>query len=98
MSTSLAYITQEPDPQVPLLSDAVHVDPQTQVQREVQANLQNEIESVIEPNRRSGTARNLTDNPRRDASLLRLARANREQSSQARHPPRKPLTPRSPRI
>ena len=46
MSTSLAYITQEPDPQVPLLIDAVHVDSQTQVQREVQANLQNEIDSV----------------------------------------------------
>ena len=38
MSTSLAYITQEPDPHVPLLSDAVLVDSQTQVQREVQAN------------------------------------------------------------
>src|SRR5688572_15338781 len=46
MSTSLAYITQEPDPQVPLLSDAVHVDSQSQVQRKVQANLHNEIESV----------------------------------------------------
>ena len=46
MSTSLAYITHEPDPQVPLLCDVVHVDPQSQLQREVQANLQNEIDSV----------------------------------------------------
>jgi len=46
MSTSLAYISQETEPQVLLLSDAVHVDSQTQVQREVQANLHNEIESV----------------------------------------------------
>lgn len=46
MSTSLAYIIQEPDPQVPLLSEVVHIDSQTQVQREVHANLLNEIELV----------------------------------------------------
>jgi hypothetical protein len=49
MSTSLAYITQtqEPEPQLPLLTEAVQVDPQTQVQREVQANLHSEIDSVV---------------------------------------------------
>jgi hypothetical protein len=46
MSTSLAYITQEPEPHVPLLSEVVLVDAQSQLQREVQANLQNEITSV----------------------------------------------------
>lgn len=46
MSTSLAYITQEPEPQLLLLTDAVLLDPQTQVQREVRANLQHEIYSV----------------------------------------------------
>jgi len=46
MSTPLAYITQEPEPQLPLLSDEVHLDPQSQVQREVQANLQHEIDSI----------------------------------------------------
>ena len=47
MSTSLAYITQEPDPQLPLLNHEAPVDPQIQVLQQVQANLQNEIESVI---------------------------------------------------
>ena len=47
MATSLAYVIQEPEPQLPLLSDEVQIDPQTQVQREVQANLQNEINLVI---------------------------------------------------
>jgi len=47
MATSLAYLTQEPDPQLPLLSDTVPSDPQTEVQKEVQANLQNEIDSVL---------------------------------------------------
>ncbi len=47
MATSLAYLTQEPDPQLPLLSDTVPSDPQTEVQREVQANLHNEIDSVL---------------------------------------------------
>ena len=46
MSTSLAYIPQEPEPYLPLLSDEVALDPQSQVQREVQANLQHEINSV----------------------------------------------------
>ena len=48
MATSLAYLTQEPDPQLPLLSDTVPSDPQTEVQKEVQANLQNEIDSVLQ--------------------------------------------------
>jgi len=47
MATSLAYLTQEPEPQLPLLSDEVPADPQTQVQREVQANLHSEINSVL---------------------------------------------------
>ena len=47
MSTSLAYFTPEPEPQLPLLRDAVLIDPQTQSQREVQANLNYEIDSVI---------------------------------------------------
>jgi hypothetical protein len=47
MATSLAYLTQEPEPQLPLLSDAVSSDPQTQVQREVQQNLHNAIDSVL---------------------------------------------------
>lgn len=47
MSTGLATIPQEPEPQLPLLCDAVEVDTQTEVQREVQANLQNEIDLVV---------------------------------------------------
>jgi hypothetical protein len=47
MSTSLAHITQETEPQLPLLSDDVPVDAQSQVQHEVQVNLKNEIESVV---------------------------------------------------
>ena len=47
MATSLAYITHELDPQVPLLTDALPADPQTEVQREVQANLHFEINSVL---------------------------------------------------
>jgi len=47
MATSLAYLTQEPDPQVPLLSDTLPVDLQTQGQLEIQANLNFEIHSVI---------------------------------------------------
>jgi hypothetical protein len=42
MSTSLAHITQETEPQVPLLSDADEVYPQSQVQ----AHLHDQIESV----------------------------------------------------
>lgn len=47
MSTSLAYITQEPEPQLLLATGEVQIDPQSLVQREVQANLQNEINSVL---------------------------------------------------
>ena len=46
MATSLAYLIQEPEPQLPLLSDEVPVDPQSQVQREIQANLQYEIDLI----------------------------------------------------
>jgi len=47
MATSLAYLTPEPEPQLPLLSDTLPSDPQTEVQKEVQANLHNEIDSVL---------------------------------------------------
>ena len=47
MATSLAYLTQEPDPQLPLLRDEVLTDTQTQAQREVQTNLYNEIDCVL---------------------------------------------------
>jgi hypothetical protein len=47
MSTVLAPISQEPDPQVPLLSEVASVDLQTEVQREVQANLQNAIDLTL---------------------------------------------------
>jgi hypothetical protein len=47
MSTVLAPITQEPDPQLPLLCNALEIDPQTETQREVQANLQTAIEQVL---------------------------------------------------
>jgi hypothetical protein len=47
MSTSLAYVTYDPDPQLPLLIDDIPADPQTKLQREVQVNLQNEIDTVI---------------------------------------------------
>ena len=47
MSTSLAYVTYDPDPQLPLLTDEHPADLLTQVQQEVQANLQNEIDSVV---------------------------------------------------
>jgi hypothetical protein len=46
MAASLAYVIQEPEPQLPLLSDEVQVDPQSQLQREVQANLQHEVDLV----------------------------------------------------
>ena len=48
MSTVLAPITPEPDPQLPLLSKEVIGDPQTQTQREVQANLRNAVHQVID--------------------------------------------------
>ena len=47
MATSLAYLIQEPEPQLPLLSATLLSDPQTETQKEVQANLQNEIDSVL---------------------------------------------------
>ena len=47
MATSLAYLTPEPEPQLPLLSDTLPSDPQTEIQKEVQANLHNEIDSVL---------------------------------------------------
>ena len=46
MATSLAYVIQEPEPQVPLLSGEVLVEPQSQLQREVQENLQHEVDLV----------------------------------------------------
>ena len=47
MATSLAYLTQESEPQLPLLSDTPPSNPQTEIQKEVQANLYNEIDSVL---------------------------------------------------
>ena len=47
MAASLAHITYDLDPQLPLLTDEIPADPQTKLQREVQANLQNEIDSVV---------------------------------------------------
>lgn len=48
MATSLAHLHYEPEPQLPLLSDEVPADPQTQVQKEVHANLVQEIDSVLQ--------------------------------------------------
>ena len=54
MAVPLAYITHDPEPQLPLLRDVTPVDSQTQVQREVQENLLYEVdlvlESIINPN------------------------------------------------
>jgi hypothetical protein len=47
MSTVLAAISQELEPQLPLVGDIVELNPQTETQREVQANLQNAIDQVI---------------------------------------------------
>jgi len=47
MATPLAYVTYDSEPQLPLLRDVVPVDSQTQVQREVQANLLNEVNLVL---------------------------------------------------
>ncbi len=47
MSTVLAAISQEPEPQLPLVGDIVELNPQTETQREVQANLQNAIDQVV---------------------------------------------------
>lgn len=47
MSTVLAAISQEAEPQLPLVGDVVELHPQTESQREVQANLQNAIDQVV---------------------------------------------------
>jgi hypothetical protein len=47
MSTVLAPINPEPDPQLPLLSHEIICDPQTDTQREVQANLKNAVSQVV---------------------------------------------------
>ena len=47
MAAPLAYIVHDPEPQLPLLADMLPADPQTEIQREVQANLQYEIDSVL---------------------------------------------------
>ena len=47
MSSPLATITLEVEPQLPLLCHEVPSDPQTEVQRAVQLNLQNEIDYVL---------------------------------------------------
>ena len=47
MSSPLATITLEVEPQLPLLCHEVLSDPQTEVQRAVQLNLQNEIDYVL---------------------------------------------------
>jgi len=47
MSTSLAYVLQEPEPHVPLLSDELQAEPENLLQLKVQENLQNEIDAVL---------------------------------------------------
>ena len=47
MAAPLAYITHDPEPQLPLLRDVTPVDFQTQVQRAVHENLQLEIDLVL---------------------------------------------------
>jgi hypothetical protein len=47
MATPIAYVSYDPDPQLPLLIDELPADPQTKLQREVQVNLQNEIDTVV---------------------------------------------------
>jgi hypothetical protein len=47
MATPLAYITHDSEPQLPLLRDVAPFDFQTPVQREVQENLQLEIDLVL---------------------------------------------------
>jgi hypothetical protein len=64
MSTALAVTTQEPEPQVPLLCDAVVSDPKAEAQREVHANLQHEINLVIN---------NITDHELRDVTQTVLS-------------------------
>jgi len=56
MSTSLAYIAYEPDPQLPLLTDEVPLDVNTPAQLEVLQNLQHQInlaiKQILDPNQR----------------------------------------------
>ena len=47
MAAPLAYFSHDPEPQLPLLSEVVVADSQTQVQREVQENLHHEIDLVL---------------------------------------------------
>jgi hypothetical protein len=47
MAAPLAYVTCDPEPQLPLLNEVVHSDSQTQVQRDVQENLHRNIELVL---------------------------------------------------
>ncbi len=47
MATPLAYVTHDPDPQLPLLNEALPVDAKTEGQREVEANLNQEINYVL---------------------------------------------------
>jgi hypothetical protein len=47
MAAPLAYITHDPEPHLPLLSEVIETDAQTQVQREVQEHLHHEIELVL---------------------------------------------------
>ena len=47
MATPLAYVTYDSEPQLPLLRDVIPVDSHSQVQREVQANLQHEVDLVL---------------------------------------------------
>ncbi len=48
MAVPLAYSTHDPEPQLTLLRDVTTVDSQTPVQREVQANLQHEVDLVLQ--------------------------------------------------
>jgi hypothetical protein len=48
MSTVLAPIIQELEPQLPLIGDVIELDHQTETQREVRANLLYEIDTVLE--------------------------------------------------
>jgi hypothetical protein len=48
MAAPLAYIYHDPEPQLRLLTDVLPADPQTEIQREVQANLIHEIDSVLQ--------------------------------------------------
>ncbi|HJY29300.1 MAG TPA: hypothetical protein VJ306_14835 [Pyrinomonadaceae bacterium] len=48
MAAPLAYIVHDPEPQLPLLADTLPADPQTDIQREVQANLYYEIHAILD--------------------------------------------------